>query len=430
MDNMIDNNIPLLNRALVVESSPKWPNLNKNVETQTLPKPSNSALSHSDTLHSLIIETIESKTPKMISFAEYMHFALFSPGLGYYSAGNQKFGSSGDFVTGPEISSLFSGCIAKQCYQGLSLLGKDTSLFEIGAGSGQMAADILKELQDLECLPKKYYILELSAELKERQQKTLKSLSPELFTRIEWLEKLPENPLKGIILANEVCDAMPVHRFYIEKTTIFELGVTHLKEKFCLVKMTPDEELENEIKRILPDFDPILTENQPYSSEINLNIKPWIKSLSETLETGLIFIIDYGFPRREYYHPSRMMGTLMCHYRHYAHHDPFLYPGLQDITAHVDFTLIAEAALNAHLNVLGFTNQAAFLLGSGILTLAEKAKQNGMPEEAFFKQNQAIQILTSPAEMGEAFKVIALSKGLELETKLIGFSLNDMRYRL
>lgn len=461
---------------------PHHSRLNRNNSFSELPKPSTDALVHSEKLLKLIVETIENKVDRFISFAEYMQLALFAPGLGYYSAGNQKFGMSGDFVTAPEISPLYSQCIAKQCKQVLDVLGADGCILEIGAGSGQMAVDILKALKALGRLPKKYYILELSAELKERQQKTLLKQCPELFPLVFWLDALPEKPLKAIILANEVCDAMPVHRFCLRKLelakdtkntaethsefsntlddhqAVMEVGVTYADGKLCFTERLPEKVLDDGLALLMKDlaqlaqtetldqhesiqslnknnlniFDPnlnyLFTETNQYHSEINLNIKPWIKSLSEILDVGIILIIDYGFPRQEYYHPSRSMGTIMCHYRHHAHGDPFSYPGLQDITAHVDFTSIGEAASNANLEVLGFTNQTAFLLNTGLLSAAEEAKQKGMSEQDFFKQNQAIQILTSPAEMGELFKVIALGKSFE--ESLLGFTLNDMRYRL
>jgi SAM-dependent MidA family methyltransferase len=426
MDNSIVNNISTLNNVPAQESR-------SNLDS--LPRPSEEALAHSNALRSFIIEKIESQPQKSITFAEYMHLALFAPGLGYYSAGTQKFGAAGDFITAPEISPLYSRCIATQCMQIFETLGSDACLLEIGAGEGQMAVDILKELKELGCLPKQYYILEISADLKERQKKRIFTECPELFPLVHWLEELPKHPIKAIILANEVCDAMPINRFCLqnkEVKEILEFGVTYNAENqaFEWDMQSPETRLTSELEFLLQD-----SEEMPelYQSEFNLNIKPWIKSLADVIENGVILIIDYGFPRHEYYHPSRSMGTLMCHYRHHAHSDPFLYPGLQDITAHVDFTLIAEAALEANLEVSGFTTQAAFLLGTGLLQKAEQSaetKQKEIDEKAFFKQNQAIQLITSPAEIGELFKVMALSKNVEMTEALSGFVLNDMRYRL
>lgn len=353
-----------------------------------------------------------------ISFAKYMDLALYTPGLGYYSCGIQKFGTQGDFVTAPEISPLFSQCLAFQCEEILKNLG-DGDILEIGAGSGQMAVDILIQLEKLRRLPEHYYILELSADLKNRQQEKLKRFLPEFFDRVIWLETLANFDFSGVILANEVLDAMPVHQFRIQEGILHEVEVIECngKLKTQISETNNPYLLEHYHSKTWP------TE---YTSEINLNLKPWIASLSDILKSGIILIIDYGFPRQEYYHPDRSMGTLMCHYRHYAHHDPFLYPGLQDITAHVDFTAIAEAASATGLDILGYTSQAAFLLSTGLMNLAEKNHPNTEKEKVI--QNQAIQTLTSPAEMGELFKVIAL--GRNFDSPLLGFKLNDRRYAL
>lgn len=461
MENTMDNNMTPLNSSLAKESSV---NASRSKENDlALPNPSMDAISHSEQLLSTILKTIETKDEGIISFAEYMQLALYAPGLGYYSAGNQKFGSRGDFVTAPEISPLFSQCLAHQCFQGLTQLGEDACILEIGAGSGQMAADILRELNELGRLPKQYYILELSAELKERQKQKLQTQCPELFPRVQWLDALPSTAIKAIILANEVCDAMPMHRFCLKYDGCSELAVACKDNKLSLIEKVPSPELAEALELLLDDLakasfnntgknnrdnsvtlnstntkekskckdialSNLLTESSQYLSEINLNIKPWIKALAEILESGLILIIDYGFARQEYYHPSRHMGTLMCHYRHHSHADVFFYPGLQDITAHVDFTAIAEAAIQCQLEVAGFTNQAAFLIGSGLQDSVEKNKDKGMTEKEIFKQNQAIQLLTSPAEMGELFKAIALSKNFEIDLR--GFMLQDMRNRL
>lgn len=415
--------------------------------------PAQDAVEHSHRLLKVVIDRIESQPEKVISFADYMQLALFAPGLGYYVAGTQKFGGGGDFTTAPEISPLFSRCIANQCYEALKTLGEEACILEIGPGSGKMVVDILKRLQELGCLPKQYYILELSAELQERQRKFLQAACPELLHKVIWLKELPKSPIPAIILANEVCDAMPAHCFSVsqkEGTKQFsEMGVSYVEGKLITVEKQPCERLKTELHSLFKEgVGDLFRESTQYISEVNLNIAPWIKSLADFLEKGLILIIDYGFPRQEYYHPSRYMGTLMCHYQHQSHSDPFFLPGLQDITAHVDFTAIAEAASSAGLEVLGFTNQASFLLGAGLIQLVELAEQTNVQtqirnvsdknslaynvdhntEKTVFQQAQAIQVLTSPSEMGELFKVIALSKNFD--TRLSGFALNDMRYRL
>jgi len=385
----------------------------------TLPDPSPEALAHSQRLVEHIFAEMKAHGGK-ISFAQYMDLALYTPGLGYYSSGTQKFGKHGDFVTAPELSPLFSQCLARQCQEILqNLNGGD--ILEIGAGSGQMAADILIELKNLNSFPDHYYILEVSADLKKRQQEKLQKLCPEFFDRIIWLDRLPPSGFSGIILGNEVLDAMPVRQFRIINDAIYEIDVIEKNGKLKQVfsKTENPEFLELYHSQSWPD---------KYNSEINLNLKPWILSLAEILKSGVILLVDYGFPRHEYYHPDRSMGTLMCHYRHYAHSDPFLYPGLQDISTHVDFTAIAEAASEAELDVLGFTHQAAFLLGTGLMELAEQKQNDSEKEKA--AQNHAIHILTSPAEMGELFKVIALGKNMDNEEALLGFSLLDRRHGL
>jgi SAM-dependent MidA family methyltransferase len=382
-----------------------------------IPTPSRDALQHSLQLLAHIFSEMKRHNGK-ISFAEYMGFALYTPGLGYYSGGMQKFGVRGDFVTAPELSALFSKCLASQCQEILeNLRGGD--ILEIGAGSGQMAVDILLTLTKANALPNYYYILELSADLKKRQQEKIAALCPAFFDRVVWLESLPAFDFKGIILANEVLDAMPVHQFQIYQSILHEVEVT-----------AQDDKLQYQIS---PTNNPRLlahyhsrTWPTEYTSEINLHLKPWIMSLSDILKSGVILIIDYGFPQHEYYHSQRSMGTLMCHYKHYAHHDPFLYPGLQDITAHVDFTAIAEAASDVALDVLGYTSQAAFLFDTGLMTLARE--YDASTDKEIIVRNHAIQTLTSPAEMGELFKVIAL--GRNFEETLMGFKLMDRRYTL
>jgi SAM-dependent MidA family methyltransferase len=383
------------------------------ISTQ-LPTPSEAALKISQELLSHIFSTIRANQGH-ISFAQYMELALYAPGLGYYSNGAQKFGADGDFVTAPEISPFFSKCLATQCQEILQNIDQG-NILEIGAGSGQMAADILTTLAEHNSLPNHYFILELSADLKARQQEKILQLCPELMHRVTWLNKLPKPGFKGIILGNELLDAMPVHRFQIVEESIQEIQVV---EKNNALQC---ELFATEIPELLELYQ---TEDLPlgYHSEINLNIKPWISSIADIISTGVVLLIDYGFPKAEYYHPDRDSGTLMCHYRHYAHQDPFLYPGLQDITAHVDFTAIAEAAHNAELDILGYCSQAAFLLSLDLMQWV-----NVDSEQTRFAQNQAINVLTSPAEMGELFKVIALGKAYDFSLK--GFHLNDRRYTL
>jgi SAM-dependent MidA family methyltransferase len=384
-----------------------------------LPKPSSLALEHSEKLTAHIREIIENAGGQ-IDFARFMELALYAPGLGYYVTDTHKFGREGDFVTAPEISPLFAQCMAKQFQQVFSSLDQK-NILEFGAGSGIFARDVLRELEKLNALPDQYYILEVSGELRERQLQRLKKDCPEWLSRISWLDSLPKK-FNGIIFANEVLDAMPVHRFIWNKNTVQECGVACENNQFVWRNMPASFEIKKRVQTIfdecfdegsLPDF---------YQSEINFVQSAWIKSLADILEQGMILLVDYGYGRREYYHPERTSGTLTCFYQHHRHTDPLFFPGLQDITAHVDFTMIAESADEAGLVVAGFTTQAAFLLATGLLDYAEK---NNLDEVGKYRQSQAIKTLTLPSEMGEVVKVMALSRSQYME--LIGFNLSDRR---
>lgn len=392
-----------------------------------------------------------------ISFAEYMQDVLYTPNLGYYTSGILPFGYRGDFVTAPELSPLFSRCLARQCKQILEQINNgigngasngesNGNILEIGAGSGQMAIDILMELERLNALPKKYYILELSTHLQNYQFEHFKTRCPELLSRVQWLSEnsFKDFKFKGVIIGNELVDAMPVHKFSVTEQGLMETRVIAKKEMagFFFKDFLIEKQFTKNDMSIFLEKNKALFSDLPigYNSEINLNLDPWLRRLLNFLEQGVILLIDYGFPRAEFYHPDRTTGTLMCHYRHYSHMDPFCYPGLQDITAHVDFTTIAETAFDENCDVLGFTNQTSFLIGCGLLELVEQAnlingKENDVATKNTtentierYKQSQAIQILTSTAEMGELFKAIAIGKGFD--EPLMGFQFSDQRYRL
>lgn len=364
---------------------------------------------HKDSIAAEISQRIKHNHGK-ISFAEYMQLVLYAPGLGYYSAGATKFGAAGDFVTAPELGTLFAQCVAQQCAQILAL-NPNSVILEIGAGSGQLACDLLTSLKKLNSLPKKYLILELSAELRQRQQQKIRDLCPEYMNIFTWLDLLPETAITGIILANEVLDAMPVTKFYATATQIQEYYVTEINNKLSYQLEPASEILQNAIIKLnLP--------NLPYESEINLWLPGWIKSLSESLNAGAILLFDYGFSRAEYYHPERSTGTLMCHYQHHSNPDPLFNPGLQDITAHVDFTAVAEAAEDNNLEISGYTNLASFLINCGITNFIETS----------IKQAQELNTLTSPAEMGELFKAMILTRSIDIP--LVGFSQFDKLHTL
>ncbi|MEO8401681.1 MAG: SAM-dependent methyltransferase [Gammaproteobacteria bacterium] len=382
-----------------------------------LPTPNKTAIAHSEKLSQLIRAEM-SDVGGNLRFSRFMQLALYAPGLGYYSAGNHKFGKSGDFMTAPEISPLFARCVARQCQQILTeLSGGD--ILEFGAGSGVFAKDLLLELEELNCLPEHYFILEISADLRARQMRLFSLHCPHLLSRIQWLDTLPKQPIDGIIFANEVLDAMPVDCFVFSHNTSAELSVTWENNQFSWQHTVPSPELALRVKAIQDECD--LAEN--YQSEINLMLPAWIQSVAESMHRGLILLIDYGYGRREYYHPDRSKGTLSCFYQHHQHSDPLILPGLQDMTAHVDFTAVAESAANGGLNVAGFTTQAAFLLACDLISLAEGAAN--LSETEKFTQNQAIKTLTLPSEMGDVIKVMGLLKNLE--TELAGFSLLDRR---
>lgn len=353
-----------------------------------------------------------------ITFDHFMELCLYAPGLGYYVAGARKFGEDGDFVTSPEISSLFGRCLARQCAQILEEIGPG-DLFEFGAGTGAMAADILAELELLDCLPQRYLILELSPDLRLRQQQTLQQRVPGLFHLVQWLEELPTSAFKGVVLANEVLDAMPVQRFRMESDGVKEQFVHWENDGFQASWDTPvTPSLERMVKAMgLADG---------YESEINLRAEPWVKELGKLVDSGVVLLIDYGYPRSEFYHPQRNEGTLMCHYRHRAHSDPLVLPGLQDITAHVDFTAVAEAGLKAGFEVAGFSDQAYFLMGCGLDSMLAASDPDDVGRH--MQLVQEIRRLTLPIEMGERFKVLGLSRGLD--QALIGFALRDQRERL
>lgn len=381
----------------------------------TISTPSLSAQQFSRALSALICQAIQKTGP--LSFAEYMQWVLYHPELGYYSNGMEKFGEKGDFITAPEISPLFAQCIAQQMIPIFSELAHP-NILEFGAGSGQLVVDILLALESVNQLPEHYYILELSAELKQRQRKKILEKIPQLQNKVIWLEKLPQD-FQGVVIANEVLDAMPIHRFCFQENNFWEYKVDCengiLQEKLVSA--------EAELLKVLLETQCEFAEN--YSSEINLLLPSWLASLSDCLTRGLVLLLDYGFPRHEYYHPDRYMGTLMCHYQHHAHSDPYFWPGLQDVTAHVDFTAVAEAALSAGFKLAGYTTQAHFLFGCGLMELAAK---NSSSIEESWAVSQAIKKLILPSEMGELFKVMALTK--EISAPLMGFALKDQSGKL
>lgn len=387
----------------------------------TLPSPSENAQIHSKQLSMHIANSIH-EAGGWISFADFMQHALYAPRLGYYSAGSQKFGKGGDFVTAPEITPLFAQTVSKQIAQVLQLT--HGHVLELGAGTGKFAADILLALAELQCLPAKYFILEVSDHLRQIQLETLrKLLSEDLLARVEWLESLPAT-FEGVVLGNEVLDAIPVHIVRVASQGLLERGVKITEDGFAWQDMAFDA--NNTIHHHLKAAITPLNLPEGYVTEFCPAASGLITSLTTMLQHGTILMIDYGFSAREYYHPQRNQGTLMCHYQHYAHPDPLVYIGLQDITAHVDFTSMAYAAVNHGAELSGFCSQAQFLMNCGILDEMSKVSPHELAQYAPLAA--AAQKLLSPAEMGDLFKVIAFSKGLE--EPLIGFVNGDKSHTL
>ncbi len=386
-----------------------------------LPTPAPQALELSEQLADLIRRDIDS-AGGALPFSAYMERCLYAPGLGYYSAGSRKFGAAGDFVTAPELSPLFGRCLAQTCSSVLEQV-QGGDILEFGAGSGALAVDVLGELERLGRLPGRYLILERSAELRARQQQRIADQLPHLSERVSWLDTLPEPGFGGVLLANEVLDAMPAERFHWTGTTIEQFFVTCSDAGFDWdLQPAQDDALVAAVQGVQQACELAAG----YCSEVNLSIAPWLESVGGLIDRGLLLVCDYGYPRHEYYHPQRNTGTLMCHYRHRAHDNPLLWPGLQDITTHVDFTAVAEAATSAGLEVTGFTSQAGFLLDCGLDGLLQASGPVGSP--AYIKAAQQVKLLTLPGEMGERFAFIGLARAVD--GPLPGFRLQDMRHRL
>lgn len=382
----------------------------------SLPVPSSDALAASHALQHLIAADIESNAGA-ISFARYMELALYAPGLGYYSGGSAKLGKDGDFTTAPELSPLFGAALAQVA---AAIIAQSApNILEFGAGTGKLAFDILTELASAGVQVDKYYIVELSGELRGRQQEKLRD-----FPQVAWLDALPAS-FDGVIFGNEVLDAMPVQLVIKNPQGWQELQVTVRDGSFQYVEVPASEELLAQIARQIPDH-ALLPDG--YVTELHGIACGFMATLARMLGQGkanAALLFDYGFPAHEFYFDQRVTGTLMCHYRHHAHPDPFYYPGLQDITAHVDFTAMALAAQDAGIEVLGYLNQSGFLIGAGIGDLLLRTN----PEDAatYLPQARAMQKLVSPAEMGELFKVLVVGKGVELPEAIV---MQDRTHRL
>jgi len=354
-----------------------------------------------------------------ISFAQYMAQVLYAPGLGYYAAGWQKFGGAGDFVTAPELTPLFGRTLARQFAQVLEEIGGG-EILELGPGSGRLAGDLLVAMARLGTPPSRYCLLEVSPDLRERQRAHLATVIPDQLANIAWIDQLPER-WRGVIFANEVLDSIPPQLVLRRDGEWYERGVT-LGSGGRLV--FADRALGRGALRVAAQarFPP----EGDYLSELNPAAEALVRTLAERCERGAMFFFDYGFPSAEYYHPQRSLGTLMAHYRHHALVDPFFLPGLTDLTAHVDFSAIAHAGIAGGLQLAGYATQARFLLGCGLLGELERCGDTRSID--YLREAGAVQTLTSPAEMGELFKALALTQGIEPD--LVGFRDGDQSHRL
>jgi len=382
------------------------------LDAQSLPRADAVSAAHSVRVASYIAARVE-EAGGTLSFAEFMHHALYAPGLGYYAAGATKFGAEGDFVTAPEVSPVFGRVLARQCAEVLGELG----------GSGRLARDILEALDELDALPLRYQILEVSADLRERQSALLRAELPQLVSRVDWIDEPPRGH-RGVIIANEVLDALPVERFRKGKHAVEQLRVTVKDGKFAAEYAPASALLTGHVEAL----EEALRETLPigYASELSLGLHDWIGTMAGSMQEGIAFLFDYGVTRREYYARDRSDGWLRCHFRHHVHSDPLILIGIQDLTAWVDFNAVADAALSGGLDIAGYSAQAQFLMSGGLE--AEMRDYASLPVSRQLQLSGQIKTLTLPAEMGEHFKCMALRRG-DLTTPS-GFKLSDRTHTL
>ena len=381
-----------------------------------LPEPSADARAISAELSALIAAEIAAHGP--LPFQRYMELALYAPGLGYYAAGAQKFGAAGDFVTAPELGSVFAESVAETLAATLRRCAQP-ALLEIGAGSGALAVDLLQALAWREALPARYLILERSADLRERQRLHIAARCPQYLGRVEWLDRPPESGFDGAIVANEVVDALACARFAIRAEGPREISVSFDAGHFCEIDSVPRPAVAAAIAHLESELDQPLAAG--YVSELIPELNAWFATISAPLRRGLVLMADYGYGRPEYYRPERREGTLICHYRQHAHSDPYWYPGINDLSASVDFTALAEAGADSGFELLGYDNQTGYLISTGIESLYARAE--AMPERERLRLAGEIKRLMLPGGMGERFKVMLLGRGVaedDLPAGLLG----------
>lgn len=377
-----------------------------------LPEPGKDEQAHSDRLLRKLREQIAAKGP--LSFAQYMDRCLYAPGLGYYSAGKTKFGAAGDFVTAPELGSLFARCVANTTAPVLAALGDEADFFELGGGSGAFAEHALQAFAAIGTLPRHYLILEPSADLRARQRERLAAALPaELNARVQWLDRPPDLDWRGVLFANEVIDALPTTRFTLKDGEVFEEYVALDGEgRLRRTDRPADPLVAGAVRHLERDLGAPFADG--YRSEILPQLPYWMQAIADAMQAGVLLFVDYGYVRREFYLPERSDGTLMAHYRHHAHNDPLWLPGLNDLTASVDFTALAEAGNHAGFGVAAYLTQAQFLIASGLQEAFEAAHAQAPDEAARYRLAQEVKRLTLPEQMGERFQAMLLARGMDV----------------
>ncbi|MFE0502735.1 class I SAM-dependent methyltransferase [Lysobacter soli] len=393
-------------------------------EASALPTPDADALAHSARVDELIRAQIAGNGGA-IPFSRFMELALYAPGLGYYSAGASKFGESGDFVTAPELGPIFAACVAESVAPVFQQLGPQARFFELGGGTGAFAEVALKRLMELDALPDRYCILEPSAQLRHRQRERLQErLVPPLFELVEWLDGPFDDEWDGVLFANEVIDALPTPRFAIEAGEVYEEHVAVEGGELTRVLRPADAFLGNAVRHLERQLGREFEHG--YRSEALPQLPYWVQAVSGGMRNGAMLFVDYGYSRGEFYLPERSDGTLRAFYRHRMHAEPLLWPGLQDLTASVDFTALAEAGVAAGFDFAGYCSQASFLLGNGLAGVLERIERIADEGERM-KRTQEVKRLTLPSEMGERFQVMGFEKGVEFGA---AFLVGDLSFRL
>jgi SAM-dependent MidA family methyltransferase len=376
-----------------------------------LPEPGPDERAHSERLLAHLREHIAAQGP--MPFAQYMERCLYAPGLGYYSAGKTKFGEAGDFVTAPELGELFARCVVQAVRPTLAQLGDQACFLELGGGSGSFAETALKAFAEAAALPRQYLILEPSADLRQRQAERLRQQLPaDVNARVQWLDRPPEKHWCGVLFANEVIDALPTTRFLKRDGEVYEEHVMLDGEGRLMRTDRPADSLvAGAVRHVERDLGAEFSDG--YRSEVLPQLPYWIQAVAGSLTAGLMLFIDYGYVRREFYLPERDDGTLMAHYRHHAHNDPLYLPGLNDLTASVDFTALAEAGNSAGFDVAAYLPQAQFLIGAGLQVVFETEQAKAADEHARYKLAQQVKRLMLPDQMGERFQAMLLARGMD-----------------